>query len=69
MYGGIYDPGIAPCPPRVSLALRIGVSTQCRALLTRGTTVFVPDLSDLYMYGMIHDPGMDFYPPRMTMAL
>ena len=42
MYGIVYDPRIALYPPRVSLALRIEVSTPCGALLTRGTTVFVP---------------------------
>ena len=47
MYGMICDPWIAPCPSRVSLALRVEVSTPCGALLTRVTTVFVPGLFDL----------------------
>ena len=35
------------------------------AVLTRGITVFVPGLSELYMYGEISEPGMRTYPPRM----
>ena len=43
-HGRIYDQGIAPCLPRVSLALRIWVSIPCGAVLIRGTTVIVPGL-------------------------
>ena len=41
MYGRIFDPGMECYPTRVSLALRIGVSTPCGTFLTWGTTVFV----------------------------
>ena len=70
MYGMICDPWIAPCPSRVSLALRVEVSTPCGALLTRGTTVFVPRvLLGLEMYGRIHDPAIGLYPHRMALVL
>ena len=53
-------------PPRVALALfwkqlsacDVGVSTLCGAVSTRGITVFVPAMSELYMYGGISEPGM-----------
>ena len=57
IYGGISDPGMGPCRPRVALALfsspsqrsagGIGVSTSCGAVSARGITVFVPALSEL----------------------
>ena len=43
----------------------IGVSTPCGAVSTRGITVFVPTLSELYMYGEIVEPWMGTYPPRV----
>ena len=51
------------------LALRVGVYTPCGAMLTRGITVFVPGLLDLYMYARINDAGMGPYPPRVALAL
>ena len=68
MYGIVYDPRIALYPPRVSLALRIEVSTPCGARLNRGTTIFFPGLLDVYVYGRIHNPGMGPYPHRVTLA-
>ena len=46
-----------------------GVSTTCGPVSTRGKSVFVPGLSELYMYGRIYDPGMGTYPPRDALAL
>ena len=51
------------CEPRVV------VSTPCGAASTRGTTVFVPSLLDLYIYDeKISDPGMICYPPWVARA-
>ena len=47
MYRRIHDAGMAPCLPRVTQALRIGVPTPCGAVSTRGKTVFVPGLLEL----------------------
>ena len=46
MYGKIYDLWMTLYPARVSLALRIRVSTPCEAVSTRGTTVLVPGLME-----------------------
>ena len=37
----------------------VGVSTPCRAVSIRGTTVFVPGASDLRMDGRTSDPGIE----------
>ena len=37
---------------------RGGVSTLCGAVSTRGITVLVPGLLEIYRYGNISDPGM-----------
>ena len=47
----------------------VGFSTPYGAVSTRGITVFVPRLLDLYMYGGISDLGMRPCRPRMTLAL
>ena len=41
----------------------VGFSPPFGAVSTRGITVFVPALSDLYMYGGIAEPGMGTCPP------
>ena len=69
MCGRIYDAGMAPYLPGVALALRIGVSTPCMEVSTRGTTVFVPGSLKLYIYGRISDRGVVSYPPRVALAL
>ena len=69
MCGRIYDAGMAPYLPGVALALRIGVSTPCMEVSTRGTTVFVPGSLKLYIYGRISNPWMAPYPPRVVLAL
>ena len=43
----------------------VGFSTPCGAVSTRGITVFVPELSELYMYGRISEPGAGTYPARV----
>ena len=47
---------------------QVWVSTPFGEVSTRGTTVFVPGLLELYMYGRISDPGMRPYPPRLALA-
>ena len=47
---------------------RVGVFTQFGGVSTRGITVFVPGLLELYTYRRIYDPGMDPYPPRVPLA-
>ena len=41
----------------------VGVSTPCGAVSTRGITLFVPGLSELYIYGGIYEQGMGTYVP------
>ena len=79
MCGGISDPVMDHYPSRVALALRIPanlqsvtgvrISTPCEAVSIRGTAVFVPGLSELWMYGRTHDPGMGPRPPRVALGL
>ena len=47
----------------------VGVSTQCGAVSTRETIIFVAGLLELYMHGRIHAAGMGPYPPRVALAL
>ena len=47
---------------------RVGISTPCGAVSTRGITVFVPGLSGLSWYGRISDPGMEPYPLGVALA-
>ena len=42
---------------------QVGVSTPWESVSTRGTTVFVPGLLDLWMYGRASDPGMSLILP------
>ena len=76
MYGGIYDPGMGPCRPRVALSLFSSPSQSAigrrgwgfhtvRGGFDRGITVFVPALSELQMNGGIAEPGMGTCPPRV----
>ena len=46
----------------------VGIFTPCRAVSTRGITVFVPALSELYKYGSVSDPGMGPYRARVALA-
>ena len=79
-YGRISDPGMGPYPPQGALALDTntsqsaigwwaGVSTPCGAVSTRWKSVFVPELSELYMHGRVSDPGMGSCLPRRALAL
>ena len=47
----------------------VGVSTPCGAASTRGITVFVPSILELYIYEMISDPEVGPCPPRVALAL
>ena len=58
-----------PQPLNQQSASVVGVSTPCEAVPTRGVTVFVPGVLDLYIYGRIFDPGKGPYPPRVALAL
>ena len=48
---------------------QVGVSTPCGAALTRGTTMFVSSMLELYMYGRIYDPRTAPCSPRVSLAL
>ena len=47
---------------------RVGVSTPCGAVSTRGTIVFLPGSLVLWTHGKT-DPEMEPYPPRGVLAL
>ena len=56
---------LSRAPANQRLAGGIGVPTPCEAVSTRGITVFVPGLSELYMYEGISEPGMGTYSPQV----
>ena len=55
-------------PVKQRLSTGAGVSTPCGVCSTRGITVFVPGLSQLYIHGGISDPGMGPCRPRVARA-
>ena len=73
LHGRSSNPGMGPYPHRMTVALRPpgcwGIHTGGGAVSTRGATVFVQGLLEVYMYGSISGLGMGYYHPLVALDL